>query len=473
MTMANWGKGAGLVGLCATMMSAQAEVFKDGERAAFFGDSVTHHGYWVKPLQDFYYTRFPKRDIHIWNCGVGGETSTEATRRVEADIAWRKPTFVNVCFGMNDVGVVGYQTNAPSWALDQRRNAPSRFEAGMRKLHALLQEKAPGARICWCTLVPWDDELQFKPPRGPITGVTEGERPLSDFVTSFRKEVGGDYVDFYGPMLAYNRKLHKTDPYSSLSPDTIHPKEPGGLFMLRLFLAAQGADGVVSEVVVDAAAGKATQMANADVTGIAKTSGGGVAFRVSEKSLPFPVDPAARAMADEIGFDNAFNRELLRVTGLTAGDWILRIDGRDVVTNSAAAWAKGVNLATVEATPMMAQSRTVAAKNAEKMAKEKEIRSLWVARCVAWRRMFWDAKFTDADFADDRFPLVYASAYLAACAKCGKKGLSDQKMYEKFKQDWSSVRAREAEIEKLHRAVRGLCVPQPHGFELVAVSPGA
>ena len=77
----------------------------------------------------------------------------------------------------------------------------------MRKLHALLQDKAPGARICWCTLVPWDDELQFKPPRGPITGVTEGERPLSDFVTAFRQEVGGDYVDFDGPMLAYNRKL--------------------------------------------------------------------------------------------------------------------------------------------------------------------------------------------------------------------------------------------------------------------------
>ena len=456
-----------LIGMCATALCANAYTFRDGERAAIFGDSVTHHGYWVKPLQDFYYTRYPDRDIRIWNCGVGGETSVEATRRVEADLVWRKPTFVNICFGMNDVGVVGYQTNAPSWAIDQRTNAPKNFEAGLRKLHELLKEKTPGARLCWCTLVPWDDELQFREPRGPITGVTEGERPLSDFVTAFHKEVGGDYVDFYGPMLAYNRNLHKTDPYSSLSPDTIHPKEPGGLFMMRLFIAAQGADGVVSDIAVDASSAQAVRTANAAVSEVRKTSAGGVAFRVLEKALPYPVDPAARAIADEIGFDGEFNRELLCVTGLKSGEWILRIDGKDAVTNSAKAWADGVNLATAEGTPMMAQARAVAAKNTEKMAKEKEIRSLWVARCVAFRRMNWDVKFTDADFADDRFPRVYISAYLAACTKCGKKGLPDQRMYESFKLDWLSVPTREAEIEKLHKSVRGLCAPAEHCFELV------
>ena len=451
----------------AILSCAQAEPFGDGERAAIFGDSVTHHGYWVKPLQDFYYTRYPDRDIRIWNCGVGGETSTEGIRRVEADIAWRKPTFVNVCFGMNDVGVVGYQTNAPSWAIDQRKNAPKNFEAGLRKLHALLKEKTPGARLCWCTLVPWDDELQFKPPRGPITGVTEGERPLSDFVTAFHREVGGDYVDFYGPMLAYNRNLHKTDPYSSLSPDTIHPKEPGGLFMMRLFIAAQGADGVVSDVAVDASSAQAVRTANAAVSDVRKTPAGGVAFRVLEKALPYPVDPAARAIADEIGFDGEFNREMLCVTGLKSGEWILRIDGKDAVTNSAKAWADGVNLATAEGTPMMAQARAVAAKNAEKMAKEKEIRSLWVARGIAFRRMNWEMRFTDADFADDRFALAFANGYLAACAKSGGKDLPDQETYRKFKNDWPRVPAREAEIEKLHLAIRRLCAPVEHRFELV------
>lgn len=459
------------VGVSLLAAVASAEPFKDGERAAIFGDSVTHNGCWVKPLQDFYYTRFPDRDIRIWNCGVGGETSTEATRRVKADLAWRKPTFVNVCFGMNDVGVVGYQTNAPSWALDQRRNALKNFEGGMRKLHALLKENAPGARLCWCTLVPWDDELQFKPPHGPITGVTEGERPLCDFVTAFRKEVGGDYVDFYTPMLAYNRNLHKTDPYTSLSPDSIHPREPGGLFMLRLFLTAQGVDGVVSDVAVDAASAKATRTANAAVTDVAKTASGGVSFRLREKALPFPVDPAARAMADEIGFDARLNREMLSVTGLADGDWVLRIDGKDVVTNTAKAWASGINLAAVEATPMMAQARAVAAKNAEKMAKEKAIRSLWVARCVAFRRMFWDVKFSDADLADDRFTRAYACGYLAACAKCGKKtGVPDLKMYEDFKREWPYVPTREAEVEKLHKTIRRLSAPVAHRFELAKVS---
>ncbi len=116
---------------------------------------------------------------------------------------------------------------------------------------------------------------------------------------------------------------------------------------------------------------------------------------------------------------------------------------------------------------MMVQARAVAAKNAEKMAKEKSVRSLWVGRCVALRRMSWDVKFTDDDFADDRFALAFANGYLSACAKIGKSGLPDQKMYADFKREWPYVPTREAEVEKLHREIRRLSAPAEHRFELV------
>lgn len=455
--------------LLAVASSANAAVFKDGERAAFFGDSCTHHGCWVKPLQDFYYTRFPDADIRIWNCGVGGETSEEGSRRIVADVAWRKPTFVNVSFGMNDVCVDGYKTNAPTWDVARRKDALKYFEAGMRKIHRILRASAPDARICWCTLVPWDDELRFNPPRESIKGVTEGERPLSDFVKTFHKEVGGSFVDFYGPMLAYNRKLHKTDPFSSLSPDTIHPQEPGGLFMLHLFLKAQGMNGVVSDVMLDASTCKIVRSTNAQVDAVKKTVSGGVSFRVREKALPFPVEPRARAMADEIGFDEAFNREILRVKGLPGGNWTLFIDGEKVQTESAKVWSDGVNLAMIELTPMMKQARKVAACNADKMEKEKKIRELWVARTIAFRRMEWNVKFTDDDYADSRFAESYITAYLHAYERSGASAESDydKKLFETFKQDWSSVMSREEEIERIHTEIRGMCVPKVHAYEFV------
>ena len=453
-----------LTGILAGVALANGAPFRDGERAALYGDSVTHHGYYVKPLQDFYYTRFPEADIHIWNCGVGGETAGEAIRRFEVDIASRQPTFVSVLFGQNDVGVVGYQTNAPDWAVSQRTNAVKNFSANMRIIQGLLRERLPHAQVTWCTLVPWDDELKFKKPRGPITGVTAGERPLCDFVTALQREAGGGYIDFYAPMLAYNRKLHAQDPYTSLSPDTIHPREPGGLFMTQLFLRSQGVDGCVSDVVLDAAAGKATRVQNADVANCARTLAGGLIFLLKEKALPFPVEPAAKELAADVGFDAEFNRETLAVTGLAEGRWTLRIDGtNNVLTASAAAWAKGVNLALCEATPMMAQARRVAALNAEKCAKEKAVRDMWVARCVAFRRMQWEVGLKMADYADDSWATAFIHGFLNAC---GKEPHKDRALYANYAKNWRSRDRMEREIEELHRRIRQINRPSAHTFEL-------
>ena len=456
-------KGKLLFGLTLTAACAVAEPFKDGERAVVFGDSVTHHGYYVKPLQDFYYTRFPDANIRIWNCGVGGETAGEALRRFERDIVSRKPTSVTVLFGMNDVCVVGYQTNAPSWALDGRAHAAERFAENMTALKGMLDKHLPSVPVTWCTLVPWDDELKFEKPRGTIAGVTAGEKPLCDVVTELHRKAGGGFVDYYTPMLAYNRKLHAKNPYLSLSPDTIHPREPGGLFMMRLFLRSQGVDGIVSDVSLDAVNGRVAKAENAAVTDLAKTAAGGLAFTLKEKALPFPVEFAAKELAADVGFDDEFNREMLQVKGLSAGDWTLRIDGTNALVKSAAEWAKGFNLALCEATPMMAQARAVAALNETKREKERAIRSLWVARCVAMRRIQWEVRMTPDEWRDDRFATAFIQGFLNA----RPEKHPDLSMYRAYAKDWRNLGRMEDEVEQLHRRIRGINRPRAHRFEFV------
>jgi len=443
---------------------AVAAPFADNDRVALLGDSVTHWGYYTSQIQNYYYTRFPDKDIQIWNCGVGGNTVDEAMCRLEGDLFARKPTAVSILFGMNDVGVDGYRTNAPAWAIAARPKRYSIFTNDVRKLKASLDKGCPHAKLTWCTPVPWDDELKFKSERAPIKGVTAAERPMAAFIRAYRDKVGGGFIDYYEPMLEYNTNLHRRDPYASLSPDTIHPREPGGLFMARLFLKAQGAPGLVSDVAVDAASGKVTAAANASVADMKKTADGGVSFTLLEKALPFPVEPVARAIADELGFDDEFNREILSVKGLVDGNWTLAIDGSNILTKTAAEWATGVNLATRETTPMMIHARAVAKLNAERVAKEKIVRMLWVARTVLWRRIRWDGYTLD----DLDNPKVYNAFLIGFFNSLGKDGRHpDQNMYDDFRRNWKNRAQNENEIEKLHLRIRTAAQPKPHRFVLV------
>jgi len=441
-------------------LMASAASFKDGERVVFCGDSVTHHGYYVTPIQTFYYTRFPDRNVQIFNCGVGGESANETPWRFEKDVVEKRPTTVHVLLGMNDVGVLGYYTNASPESVAHAKSAPVRFEKSMRELKGLFDAKLPKAGLIWATLVPWDDELKFAKPRMPITGVTAAEAPLSETVRNFHRQYGGGFVDYYTEMLAYNRKLHQRDPYASLSPDTIHPKEPGGLFMMRLFLKAHGEEGLVSKTVVDAKEAQTLTADNAAVSDL-RVSGNGVTFKLLEKALPFPVEPNARAIADELGFDDELNREMLCVKGLAAGDWKLKIDGREICRASAAEWAEGINLAKYE-TPMMEHARKVAALTAGRRDQEKEIRSMWVAHMVA-RRWLFGFGLTNEDFSDIRYMQAYARGYVKGDA--GRKA-GDTRMFQGFLDNWPKRAALEAAVEKAHENIRQANRPVAHAFEL-------
>ncbi len=460
-----------IVGLAALSLAfpGAGAPFRAGDRACFFGDSVTHQGYYTSQIQSFYYTRYPDSDIRILNCGVGGETAGEAMRRFEMDIASRKPTFIAFVFGANDVYAPGYATNATAAAIAHRKQAPDEFAKNVRAMAEVFVRHTPKAEIMWCTPPAWDDELKLDPPRAPCRGVTSGERKLADFIVEFAKSRGAKSLDFFNPMVSYNAKLHSKNPRHSLSPDRIHPREMGGLFMAATFLRRQGVSGTVSDTVIDASAAKVLRAANGKVEALESTPAGNLEFTLTERALPFPVEPDARGVADDISFDRELNRELLRFNRLAEGDWELRIDGQCVCVRSHKEWEQGLNLATFTNTPMMAQAREVAALNQSKRAKEDRLRSLYVARAVAFRRLKWQMPLTMADYADGRLAEAFIAGFMNAKAPANE----DAKWYSAFARDWKRREQFEKELEQLHEQIRKAAQPKAHRFELVKAGPWA
>jgi len=112
-------------------------------------------------------------------------------------------------------------------------------------------------------------------------------------------------------------------------------------------------------VTIDAKARRVTKYENASVVNVG--FGAGAAWTQTDDALPMPVDMRDPLMALAVkssDFVETLNQQVVRVEGLAAGEYTLRIDGSEVVTKTAAEWAKGVNVAMLQ-TPMWEQAMRV------------------------------------------------------------------------------------------------------------------
>ena len=111
---------------------------------------------------------------------------------------------------------------------------------------------------------------------------------------------------------------------------------------------------------IDARAASATQQDNAKVDHL-ETNPGSVRWTATENALPLPLarSHAAQAMLlDLTDIETKLDQEPLRVTGLDAGRYELRIDDSLIGTFSVDELARGINLADYE-TPMFHQAQRV------------------------------------------------------------------------------------------------------------------
>lgn len=215
------------------------------KRIAFFGDSITENGTYIRNLEAFFLKHLPERRLEWINLGVSSETAAGTSEadhpfprpcvheRLERALAEVQPDWAFICYGMND-GIyhpLGEQ----------------RFEAyrdGVRR--AVERVRGAGARVILMTPPPFDvasiggeavpegmDDYSFERPYIDYNAVLDR---YAAWVREYGEAEGLTVVDLRGPLGDLIRARREADPGYRYG-DGIHPNEDGHWVIARTILS--------------------------------------------------------------------------------------------------------------------------------------------------------------------------------------------------------------------------------------------
>ncbi len=340
--------------LVAAAAGAQGGFYlKDGDRVVFYGDSITDQRLYTTFVETYAVTRFPNLNVSFVHSGWGGDRVTgggggPVERRLQRDVIAYRPTVVTIMLGMNDGR---YQAYAP----DIFQAYAGGYQAMIRALKGAL----PGLR----TLLqpsPFDDVT--RPPRfeGGYNAVLVR---YGEFVKELAQKEGLEVADLNTSVAAALTKANATDANlaQQIVPDRVHPGPGGHLLMAEALLKAWSAPAVVTAVELDRARRRVVGAQNAKVSGLSPAGENGLSWTQADNALPLPLDMSNAALALAVrssGVVDSLNRQPLKVTGLSAPRYELKIDGEVAGTFTKEQWAEGINLAMLP-TPMAKQAAAV------------------------------------------------------------------------------------------------------------------
>jgi lysophospholipase L1-like esterase len=342
----------GLLAMCASAAAPTGFYLHDGDRVVFYGDSITDQRLYTTFIETYVITRFPQIKVTFVHSGVGGDRVTGGGAgtievRLPRDVVAYKPGVVTIMLGMND-GSYG--------AYDQK--IFDTYASGYRHIIQTLKDALPGIRITVIQPSPFDDVTRAPNFEGGYNKVLVR---YGDFLRDLARDENLAVADLNGPVVAALEKANKLDAdlAKKLIPDRVHPAPAGHLLMAEALLKAWQAPATVTAVEIDAAEPAIASVTNTKVTDLAVSDR--VLWTQMDDALPMPVDTKDAVMALALrasDFVEAMDREPLKVTGLTAARYTLKIDGEAVGTFTKEEWGKGVNLATLP-TPMAKQAAAV------------------------------------------------------------------------------------------------------------------
>lgn len=359
--------------------NAQLTPFNAGDKVAFIGNSITEQGYYESYIWLYYMLHYPKRRITIFNKGIGGDRAKDMYLRFDDDVLPADPNVISLTFGMNDSGYFEFLlANADSSAKAHLAESHLYFDSLQAKL-----KKLPNVKKIIIIGSPFDATAKVKGRVFP--GKIEVMEQIAGFQTAAAEENHWGLVDFMHPMTEIDLREQKKDSTFTLTgDDRIHPGNAGHFVMAWLFLKTQGVAGLpVADIAIDG--GKLDRSENCHITNLSqgKTN---VQFDYLANSLPFPVDTVARLWGNPrpqsqalpvMPFYTEFNRELLKVTGLSEGNYALTIDNKPIAQFTSGELSEGINLAKHTNTPEYEQAMTVLQLNEERMALESKVRAYY------------------------------------------------------------------------------------------------
>lgn len=342
----------GLAALAAAPVHAGDFALKDGDRVVFYGDSITDQRLYTLFTEAYVVTRFPKRNITFIHSGwggdrVGGGGGGPIDVRLNRDVIAYKPNVVTIMLGMND---------ASYRAFDQP--IFDTYSKGYEHIVETLKTKLPGVRLTLIQPSPFDDVTRKPNFEGGYNAVL---LRYGAFVKELAEKNKATVADLNTGLVEATKKADATDHDSAVkfNQDRVHPGPAGQLLMAEGLLKAWDAPALVSAVEIDTEAASSVKAENAKVTDL--VVGDSVTWTQEDESLPFPIDFKDSVLGLALkssDFVDALDRQTVKVKGLKAANYSLKIDGNEVGKFSREDLSGGVNLATLE-TPMWQQARRV------------------------------------------------------------------------------------------------------------------
>jgi len=364
--------------LTAFLVAAQALILtalggdfliRDGDRVVFLGDSITEQRLYTTYIEAYALTRHPKWNLTFRNVGWGGDTSwlrqrahpdegalfaadpdrqqamvaDSVKKGLERDVLPLKPTVVTIKFGMNDHSYQPFREDI--------------FRAYVRSQDQLAQIlESAGARVAFLTPQPIEDKRPD--PDQDVRNISL--RKFSDGLKDVAAKRGATFVDQFDPYMGIMMHERASDPAAFIGGgDAVHPGPKGHTIMAWAILKGLGASPLVSRAEIDDAAQKVAMSEGCKIENL-KATATTVGFDRTDEALPMPIDARAEGAVKLAPILDELSQYELKITGLAAGDYEVKIDGETVGKVSGEKLAKGWNL-TNEAGPITVQSRKVLA----------------------------------------------------------------------------------------------------------------
>jgi lysophospholipase L1-like esterase len=332
-------------------LSAQQPALHNGDRVAFYGDSITAQRYYTRFVEDFFLTRYPSLQVEFFNAGVSGDRVSggytgDVNLRLQRDLFPVKPTVVTIMLGMNDGYYVPYDPKYQTI-----------YEDGYRKLLASIQTTLPQARVTLIAPTPYDE----------VTHGTDFPK-YNNTITRYAAFVKDLAAASHLQMSDFNQAISSLDTAglakspslaTLLVPDRIHPSEAAHWIMAATLARTWGVSPTVSSVHLDASQPAPVTTENTQVSAYTQMEGR-LAWNELDNALPLPLDLENGMVLFVLSISDLadMDRQMLVVDHLSAPRYALKIDGRVIATFSREQLAAGVNLALFP-TPMEGQARDV------------------------------------------------------------------------------------------------------------------
>jgi lysophospholipase L1-like esterase len=324
----------------------------DGDRVVFFGDSITDQRLYTTFAETYVVTRFPRLNVSFVHSGWGGDRVTGGAGgpvdvRIWRDILPYNPTVLTIMLGMND----GRYRAFDQPIFDE-------FSAGYKHIVDTVKRQVPGIRMTLIQPSPYDDVTRAPQFEG---GYNQVLVRYGDFLKQLAADQKVGLADLNTSVVAALGKANASDATGAakLIPDRVHPIAAIHLLMAEALLRAWNAPAVVTDVEIDAGRKEPIRQRNTHVADL--HSAKGVSWVETDEALPMPVDMRDANMALAVrssDFIDALNQQPLKVRGLAAGRYTLKIDGESAGTFTADQLASGINLASLP-TPMARQAAEV------------------------------------------------------------------------------------------------------------------